>query len=84
MWADVQKFEVPPAFLDEMDVAHAEADILKYRYGVIPDANIHSGWLLTFYERTTFLGIVFRSREARLRVEAGARDAIQSGNEGAS
>lgn len=81
VWADVQKFEVPPAFLDEMDTAHAEEDILKYRYGVISDPHIHSSWLLTFYERTTFFGIVFRSEEARLRVEAETRDATQSGSE---
>jgi hypothetical protein len=74
VWADVQRFEIPPAFLAEMDTAHAEKDILKYRYCVIEDPDIHSSWLLTFYERTTFVGIVFRSDEARLRVEAGARD----------
>jgi hypothetical protein len=70
VWADVQKFEVPPAFLEEMVEAHAEEDVLRYRYGVLEgDDDIHSSWLLTFYERTPFFSIVFRSREARERLE---------------
>ena len=78
VWADVQPFEFPPAFLAVMGTAHAEEDILNYRYCVIEHPDFHSFWLLTFYERTTFFGVVFRSEEARLRVEDGARDGSAS------
>jgi hypothetical protein len=71
VWADVQRFEVPPAFLDEMTEGHAEAEVLRYQFSVLNDADIHSSWLLTFYERTPFMGIVFRSEEARRGVEVG-------------
>jgi hypothetical protein len=74
VWADVQRFEVPPAFLDDMTYSHAEQDILHYRFGVIDDPDIHSSWLLTFFERTFFLGIVFRSIEARTRIETEAKE----------
>ena len=73
VWADVQQFEVPPAFLADMTFAHVEADILSYRFGEVEDEDIHSFWLLTFYERTPFLGIVFRSLESRARFEASAQ-----------
>jgi len=72
VWADVQMFAVPPAFLDEMTEAHAEEDVLRYRFGVLDqDEDIHSSWLLTFYERTPFFAIVFRSEAAHERLERG-------------
>jgi hypothetical protein len=80
--ADIQRFEIPGAFEDEMVVAHAEADILSYRYSLVDDPHIHSGWVLNFFERTPFFCIVFRSSDARLRadVEAqGSRPSVGSG-----
>ena len=68
--ADIQRFAVPPQFLAEMTHAHAEEDVLQYRYGVVDEPDIHSGWLLTFFGRTPFFCIVFRSLDARARVEA--------------
>ena len=67
MWADVQQFKIPPAFLSDMTSAHVEEDILNYRFGVLSDDDIDSFWLLTFYERTAFVGIVFPSLESRDR-----------------
>jgi hypothetical protein len=68
--ADIQRFEVPPQFLAEMTHAHVEEDVLQYRYGVVDEPDIHSGWLLTFFGRAPFFCIVFRSLDARARVEA--------------
>jgi hypothetical protein len=59
VWADVQKFEIAPEFLKEMTSAHVEEDVLQYRFGVIEDPDIHSGWLLQFFTRTPFLCIVY-------------------------
>lgn len=67
VWANVQQFRIPPAFLSDMTPAHVEEDILSYRFGVLGDDDINSFWLLTFYERTVFVGIVFRSLESRDR-----------------
>ena len=50
-----------------MTSAHVEEDILNYRFGVLSDDDIDSFWLLTFYERTAFVGIVFPSLESRDR-----------------
>ena len=75
MWADVQRFEVPPQFVAEMQDAHAEADVVKYRWTVLPsDEFIHSCWLLTFFGRTPFIGIVFHSEEARLASEGSGSE----------
>jgi hypothetical protein len=60
VWADVQKFEIPPEFLTEMTSAHVEEDVLQYRFGVIEDPDIHSCWLLRFFARTPFFCIVYR------------------------
>jgi hypothetical protein len=66
VWADVQRFAVPSEFLLGMTEAHAEHDVLRYRYGTLPDDDlIHSFWLLEFFGRTPFIGIVFRSVAAR-------------------
>jgi hypothetical protein len=68
--ADIQRFQIPEAFLSEMTSAHAEEDVLQYRYGLVDEPEIHSGWLLNFFGRTPFFCIVFRSLEARNTLEA--------------
>lgn len=70
VWVDIQKYEVPPAFLATMTEAHAETDVCQYRFAVLNDDDIHSWWVVTFFERTSFLGIVFHSEDARARIEA--------------
>jgi hypothetical protein len=70
VWATLQTFPIPPAFLEEMTHYHVEEDIVQYRYSLTEDdSDIHSCWLLRFYERTLFFGIVFRSVEAMARTE---------------
>jgi hypothetical protein len=61
IWADVQRFRVPPAFLAKMTVEHREADIVQYRYAHLDDGEIGSLWLVTFFERTPFIAIVLKS-----------------------
>lgn len=65
VFADIQRFHVPDEFLVEMTAAHAEEDVLQYRYGLVDEPEIHSGWILNFFGRTPFFCIVFRSIEAR-------------------
>lgn len=60
--ADVMKYQVPPALLEEMPSFHREADIFEYRYSVLNDRDVHSAWLMTFFARTRFMGIVSASR----------------------
>lgn len=70
VWATLQTFPIPPAFLEEMMHYHVEEDIVQYKYALTEDdSNINSCWLLRFYERTLFFGIVFRSAEAMARTE---------------
>ncbi len=61
VWADVLKYVVPAAFLAKMTYAHREKDIFEYRYQVLEEMGIHSAWLLTFFERRTFIGLVSMS-----------------------
>ena len=73
VWADVMdvmKYQVPDDFLAQMIYAHREPDIAEYRYSVIEDVGIQSAWLVTFFERITFIGIV-ASSEGGLCEEAG-------------
>jgi hypothetical protein len=70
--ADIQRFEVPDEFLAEMTAAHAEEDVLQYRYGIVDEPEIHSGWILNFFGRTPFFCIVFRSVEARQQLASAA------------
>ena len=63
VWADVLKYVVPPQFLKSMICEHREKDIFEYRYQVLKEAGIHSCWLLTFFERRTFIGMVSMSQD---------------------
>jgi hypothetical protein len=58
VWVDVLKHKVPDEFLKDMPLLHCEPDVFQYRYQVLNDGGIHSWWLLTFFERTTFIGTV--------------------------
>ena len=42
-----------------MKYAHREKDIVEYYYDEIDDTEKHSVWFITFFERTTFIGIVY-------------------------
>ena len=73
VWADIQLYEVPPAFLMEMTSAHVEENIIEYKFynfSVINDPHINSFWLLKFFNRTPFLSIVYRSVEAQRQLKA--------------
>lgn len=77
--ADIHRFAIPPEFLAEMTLGDTEGDVLEYRYGFVDEHDIHSGWLLTYYGRTPFQCIVFRSLEARARFEASSAGTNKSG-----
>jgi hypothetical protein len=64
LWVDVLRYVVPQAFLDEMSIHHRDQDIFEYRYQVLNEEGIHSAWLLTFFERRKFIGIVSMSEES--------------------
>jgi len=70
VWSDVQRFELAPEFLEEFESAHVEEDVFQYRFGVVDDADIHSGWLLRFFTRTPFVCVVYQSIEARRWLES--------------
>jgi hypothetical protein len=72
VFADIQQFVIPPEFLSEMTRGHTEADVVEYRFGLVDEPEIHSGWLLTYYGRTPFFCIVFRSIEARRLLQRNA------------
>ncbi|MDO9578815.1 MAG: hypothetical protein Q7J16_13110, partial [Candidatus Cloacimonadales bacterium] len=59
VWTDILKYKIPEQFENELNYAHREKDIVEYRYNKIDDSEIHSVWFITFFERTTFIGIVY-------------------------
>ena len=58
VWADVLKYAVPDEFLSAMEYAHCDSSIAHYRFQVFNDEDIHSAWLLTLFERRTFVAVV--------------------------
>jgi hypothetical protein len=58
VWADVLKYVIQPEFLDAMAHHHLEKDVFEYRHAVLNEPELHSAWLLTFYERCTFIALV--------------------------
>ena len=63
VWADVLKYQIPEEFLSQMTYEHREQDIAEYRYQVLCESGIHSAWLITFFQRVTFVGIVSLSED---------------------
>ena len=63
VWVDVMKYRTPDEFLGQMAYDHREPDIAEYRYSVIEEVGIQSAWLITFFERVTFIGIVLNSED---------------------
>jgi hypothetical protein len=63
--ADIQQFEFSREILAETISGHAEEDVLQYRFGVVDEPEIHSGWFLRFFRRVGFFCIVYRSTDAR-------------------
>jgi hypothetical protein len=61
VWADVMKYVIPQEFLDQMEYHHREQDIAEYRYQVLNENEINSAWLITFFQRVTFIGLVSMS-----------------------
>lgn len=60
VWVDILRYRIPEGILDQLKVQHREHDICRYRYDICHDrdANLNSAWLITFFERTTFIGVV--------------------------
>ena len=61
VWADVMKYRMPDEFFAQMTYVHREPDVAEYRYAVIKEDGIQSAWLMTFFKRITFIGIVASS-----------------------
>lgn len=58
VWADVMTYEVPDYLEHELTPAERVPEVASYRYAEINDHGIESAWLITLYERTTFIGLV--------------------------
>lgn len=58
IWADVMRYVVPQNILQQMEYHHRERDVAEYRYHVVNEGEIHSAWLITFFQRVTFIGLV--------------------------
>ncbi len=59
VWVDIMKYRVPEEFLPEFEYAHREQDIVEYRFTVPGSHGIASAWLVTFFQRVTFVAIVW-------------------------
>ena len=67
VWADLLSWQVPQAILHGMQPHDREEDIFSYRYAHFDFdrdlSGIDSGWVLTFFGRTTFVGAVLNSAD---------------------
>jgi hypothetical protein len=70
VWADVQRYHVPPAFEADAISPRTDRPIFRYRYWVLGSADLHSAWLLTFYDNCTFLAVVRDPSAAAFRSDA--------------
>lgn len=68
VWADISKFKIPIEYLEMMQEYSYEPEIVSYKYFLFDEVNedredglelLHSFWLITFFQRTTFIASVF-------------------------
>jgi hypothetical protein len=57
VWADVLKYRLPEDLAQDLKFEHREEDICRYKYGVVADPGIDSLWILTFFEKRTFIAV---------------------------
>lgn len=58
IWVDVLKFQVPDSLRAEATYSHRDPSVVHYLRYAFPESHLHSGWLITFYERCEFIAIV--------------------------
>ena len=61
VWADILRYTVPPGLIQKMNYYHREQDIVEYRYEISNERDMNSAWLITFFQKVTFMGVVFTS-----------------------
>ena len=71
VWVDVLKYSIPEEFLSQMTYEHREHDIAEYQYQVLCESGIHSAWLITFFQRVTFIGMVSQSEDGSFPEKTG-------------
>jgi hypothetical protein len=71
VWVDILKYQIQDEFLSEMACEHREQDIAEYRYQILREYGIDSAWLITFYQRVTFVGMVSMSKDGSYPKKAG-------------
>ena len=59
--ADVLRYAVPEEFLEHMPVHHREKEVFEYRLMPLNLDDMESAWILTFFERRTFIGVVMNA-----------------------
>ena len=64
VWVDIQRYAIQPEFLDLREFS-SDPTVIRYAFMAMDDPDIESYWTLTFFERTPFIAIVFRSPETQ-------------------
>ncbi len=68
VFADVMRHPIPEEIVAAMTHNSAEPNILQYGYLALDEPpGLISAWLLRFYQRTSFVGLVFEDDAARLK-----------------
>jgi hypothetical protein len=58
VWADVLTYAIPDEWMSSVTFHQREPGIMRYWYEAYQDGKFSSVWLLTFYERRTFIARV--------------------------
>lgn len=62
VWVEILKYQPPPEYLEtEMEYHHRERDIAEYWYQIFDEGEVHSAWIISFYNRVNFIGRVSKS-----------------------
>ncbi|MFO0839790.1 MAG: hypothetical protein U1D55_14865 [Phycisphaerae bacterium] len=63
VWADVMRFRVPELLLARATHGHRDPRIVQYWYEALDEPGMRSAWLVFFFERVPFIGIVASSSQ---------------------
>lgn len=58
IWVDVLRYSIPDEYVKTMQYHHREKDIADYLYSALDEDNLHSVWIIRFFESVIFVGLV--------------------------
>jgi hypothetical protein len=66
---DILLYPLKREYIDVMEYHHREEDIAEYMFEHLDKPPVHSFWLLSFFQKVNFIGLISTSPDQKVRLE---------------